>query len=124
MNLYLHRYAVAFAKCLLPVISLILLTAQLTYQPICFHSPAKDAATLMQQPRGGGPGDLPASRCHGKVLLSLDKRYDLKPVLFLPAPLFRLAVMDAPMTASADYFSSAIAAGKVRAHCYRGPPSC
>jgi hypothetical protein len=123
MNCILPRYALALSRCLLPVISLILLTAQLTYQPICFHSPAAGTATLTPPPHEGTPG-LPTAHCHAKVLLSLDKRYDLKPVLSLPAPLFRLTVIPASTVVEADYFSSMPLAGVVRPACLRGPPAC
>jgi hypothetical protein len=123
MNRILPRFALALSKCLLPVISLILLTAQLTYHPICFHSPAACTATLTRLPREGGPG-LPNVHCHAKVCLSLDKRYDLKPALFLPAPLFRLAGIPASTVVEAACFSSMSIAGVVCPAFLRGPPAC
>jgi hypothetical protein len=46
-----------------------------------------------QGPNGGGRGNIPGCHCcHGKVFLKLDKRYDLKPLVFLSTPSFRLVV--------------------------------
>ena len=123
MNLSLHRYIVALSKCLLPVICLILLTAQLTYQPFCFHSPGTGAATVAQQPGGDGPGSLPNAHCHNKVYLSLDKRYDLKPILFIPAASFHVTALVLVRQVPAYFFSSRLTAGTMRPACLRGPPS-
>jgi len=125
MNLSLHRYTVALSKCLLPVICLILLTAQLTYQPICFcfHSPGTGAATIAQQPGGDGPGSLPNAHCHNKVYLSLDKRYDLKPILFIPAASFHVTALVPVRQVPAYFFCPRLAAATVRPSCLRGPPS-
>jgi hypothetical protein len=123
MNLYLHRYTVALSKCLLPVICMILLTAQLTYQPFCFHPNGSGTATVAQQAGGDGSGGLPNAHCHNKVYLSLDKRYDLRPVLFLPAPSFRVAALIPVRHVPAYFFCLRLAAATVRPSCLRGPPS-
>jgi hypothetical protein len=125
MNLSLHRYIVALSKCLLPVICMVLLTAQLTFESccICFHPNGSGTAMVAQQPGGDGPGNLPNAHCHNKVYLSLDKRYDLRPVLFLPAPSFRVTALVTVRHVPAYFFYPRLAVATVRPACLRGPPS-
>ena len=123
---FLHRYTGALSKCLLSLICLSLLAGQLINQPCCPHG--ADAATstamnLSRQP-ARDPGNTPDEHCHRRVYLLVDKRYDLKPALFLPAPLFRLAGIPASTVVEADCFSSMSIAGVVCPAFLRGPPAC
>ena len=119
---FLHRYTGALSKCLFSLICAILLVGQIFYQPCSSRWLAATPATLAKQP-GRDTGNTPDAHCHRKVYLLVDKRYDLKPVLFLPVPLFRLAVVSIGHVAPADGFSPRLAAGTVRQACLRGPPS-
>src|SRR5580658_138875 len=48
-------------------------------------------AVPAKEPNGGGQGNIQGCHCcHGKVFLKLDKRYDLKPLVFLSTPSFQL----------------------------------
>lgn len=125
MITFLHRYTRALSKCLLSLICLIFLAGQLINQPCCSRwagAATPTAANLLRQP-GRDQGNTPDAHCHRKVYLLVDKRYDLKPVLFLPVPLFRLVVVPVEHRAPTDVFSAELAAGAVRPACLRGPPS-
>ena len=122
---FLHRYTGALSKCLLSLICLSLLAGQLINQPCCPHGAdaATSTATNLSRQPARDPGNTPDEHCHRRVYLLVDKRYDLKPVLFLPVPLFRWVVVPVERLAPADVFSAELAAGAVRPACLRGPPS-
>jgi hypothetical protein len=131
MNYFLHRYSGVLLKCLLPVILLILLTAQLSYQPGYGRSIAASGTTanLLRHPDGGVPGNAPNTpntpniHCHGRVFLVADSRYDLKPLFFLPAHSFCLTSPAPENLEPAGSFIPKPAAGAARPAYLRGPPS-
>lgn len=125
MTFFLHQriFCHHFSKGMLPLICVILLTAQLSTPPCCSLTFTSPGAMALSKQRAGDPGNMPVLHCHGRVYLQLDKRYDLKPAaFFLPAPFIRPA---AAMTGHPDRgypFSCGLSAGALRLSCLRGPP--
>ena len=148
MTYFLHRYTGALSKCLLALIGLILLattfitttptattpdiaatsaptTTSLTATTTSLTATTTNAPTatrLSRQP-ARDQENTPNPHCHPKIYLSLDKRYDLKPLFFIPLPSFRLAALSVEHLTTAYSFSASLAAGAVRPACLRGPPS-
>ena len=139
MTFFLHRYTGALSKSLLAPIGLILLAGQLSWQPCSPRwtgsatnttsstvtttaTNATTATNLSRQPVQD-PQNTPDPHCHHGIFLLPDKRYDLKPIFFLPLPPLRLAVVSAEHLTTTSSFSSGLAAGAVRPACLRGPPS-
>lgn len=89
-----HRICMSAFKCILSVIGAILFTAQLSYKFYQFASIPLSRSNGNRITHGqtiGQPGAIHDYDRNGKVFLSLDKRYDLKSIYYLPVPVFRLA---------------------------------
>ena len=95
-----HKRNIGAFKGILSVIGLILFTAQLSYKfyefanlpPVGSYENTFAHCRTVSEPGAASKCDI-----SGRVLLSLDKRYDLKHIYFLPTPLYNLA---APLVAS------------------------
>jgi hypothetical protein len=74
-------------------------------------------------PAANAPAGTPNMHCHGKLFLKLDKRYDLKPVFFLPVVYFRVAAFPVGRVDRPYQFSWGLVAGVLRPGNLRGPPS-
>ena len=120
-----HRICISAFKCILSVFGAILFTAQLSYKFYQFASiplSGPNGNTISFGQTVGQPGAIRDYDRNGKVFLSLDKRYDLKSIYYLPVPLFHL-----PSLPLADYDELNIFTPKavVRPHFLsplRGPP--
>jgi hypothetical protein len=77
----------------------------------------------LQGPNGGGRGNIPACHCcHGKVFLKLDKRYDLKSLVILSTPSFRLVVPQVRRVRGCFPVLRGLASAVFRPAGLRGPP--
>jgi hypothetical protein len=76
-------------------------------------------------PDGGGQGNSPGCHCcHGKVFLKLDKRYDLKQLVFLSTLSFQLVAPPVRRVRRRFKVSRSLASAVFRPAGLRGPPSC